>query len=295
MFGQSAYAAINEPLNAAFARRRPLTAVHRGTGLGSIAENTGPAVAAALAQGAEMVEIDVVESTDGDFFLFHDGYEAMHFGINKNLRTLSTSQIHELSYKWCSHPGEPLRVAKLEDVLLAHPTTLFNVDRSWGSWPRLLPFLDRLPEPGRLLFKSPVQGELLELLATHPVKYPYAPIVRSHQEVLRVLAADGINTVGMELIAPTAEHEFAEPGYIEWLHGQGLFALLNAINLSNRVPLFAGWDDETSVLGSPDDGWGRLMRLGADIIQTDWPSLLVPFRERQPGQSPQASGKMAIR
>ena len=162
MFGQSTHAAINEPLNAAFARRTPLVAVHRGTGLGSIAENTGPAVAAALAQGAEMVEIDVVESTDGDFFLFHDGYEAMHFGIAENIRTLSTAQILELAYKWCSHPGEPLRVAGVEEVLRAHPRTLFNVDRSWGSWPRLLPFLDRLlaadPATLKLLRMDPFDG-----------------------------------------------------------------------------------------------------------------------------------------
>lgn len=281
MFGQTSYASINEPLNAAFAGRRPLIAVHRGTGLGTIAENTEPAITAALAQGADMVEIDVVESTDGDFFLFHDGYEPMHFGIAENIRTLSTAQILDLSYKWCTHAGAPYGVARLEDVLRSHPKTLFNVDRSWSSWPRLLPFLDRFPEPGRLLFKSPVDAELLGVLAAHPVKYPYAPIVRSHEEVLQVLATGGINTVGMELIATSPDHEFADAGYLDWLHGQGLFALLNAINLSNRVPLFAGWDDEASVLGTPHDGWGKLMALGADIIQTDWPGLLVPYRQRR--------------
>ncbi len=281
MFGQNTYASINEPLNAAFARHRPLIAVHRGTGLGSIAENTERAVAAAVAQGADMVELDVVESTDGDFFLFHDGYEAMHFGIAENIRTLSTAQILNLSYKWRSDAGAPYPVARLEDVLRSHPKTLFNVDRSWDSWPRLLPFLDRFAEPGRLLLKSPVVAELLELLAAHPVKYPYAPIVRSHEEVLQVLSDEYINTVGMELIAPSPDHEFASAGYLDWLHGQGLFALLNAINLSNRVPLFAGWDDEASVLSSPDDGWGKLMALGADIIQTDWPGMMVPYRNGQ--------------
>ena len=27
----------------------------------------------------------------------------------------------------------------------------------------------------------------------------------------------------------------------------------------------------------PDKGWGRLIELGADIIQTDWPSLLRDY------------------
>ena len=294
MFGQNTYAAINQPLNDAFARQRPLIAVHRGTGLGSIAENTEPAITAALAQGADMVEIDVVESTDGDFFLFHDGYEPMHFGIAENIGTLSTAQILDLSYQWCTNPGAPYPVAQLDAVLRSHPKTLFNVDRSWDSWPRLLPFLDRFPEPGRLLFKSPVLAELLDVLAAHPVKYPFAPIVRSHEEVLQVLATEQINTVGMELIAPTPDHEFADAGYVDWLHGEGLFTLLNAINLSNRVPLFAGWDDETSVLGAPDDGWGKLMMLGADVIQTDWPGMLVPYRNRRQAELALSGAGIAI-
>jgi hypothetical protein len=105
----------------------------------------------------------------------------------------------------------------------------------WDSWPRLLPHLDRFPNPGRLVLKSPVRAELLELLAAHPVKFPYAPIVKSHQDVLQVLETDGINTVGMELIAESPDHEFVSADYIDWLHGRGLFALLNAINLGNRV------------------------------------------------------------
>lgn len=296
MFGQPSYASINEPLNSALALRRPLVAVHRGTGSGSIAENTGAAIAAASAHGADMVEVDVIESTDGDFFLFHDGYEPMHFGIAENIRTLSTAQILELNYQWCTHPGTPYGVSRLEDVLRDHPKSLFNIDRSWPSWPRLLGFLDRFPDPGRLLFKSPVDEHLLETLAAHPVKYPYAPIVRSHEEVLQVLAARRINTVGMELIAPDRDHEFADAGYLSWLHGQGLFVLLCAINLSNRVPLFAGWDDEISVLGSPEHGWGRLIELGADIIQTDWPGLLVSYRDEQQGlRGLSAVGDPAVR
>ena len=41
------------------ARRGTLVLAHRGTALGSIAENTSAAITAALASGADMVEIDV--------------------------------------------------------------------------------------------------------------------------------------------------------------------------------------------------------------------------------------------
>lgn len=280
MFGPARFAQQNAPLNAAFQRIRPLIAVHRGTGLGTIAENTQRAVEVALRQGAEMVEIDVVESTDGEFFLFHDGYEPMHFGIQENIRTLDAASIGSLEYRWCSAAAaaEPYRVTSLAEVFRQNPQALFNVDRSWWYWERLLPYMDRFDVLGRAVLKSPVERTPLELLAAHPVKYAFAPMVRSHDEVLQVLEYTDINTVGMELLAETTDHEFASPDYVEWLHSRGLFALMNAINLSNRVPLFCGWDDETSVLGDPGSGWGRLAGLGADIIQTDWPGMLVPYR-----------------
>lgn len=279
MFGQPRFVEQNSQLNAAFERARPLVAVHRGTGLGTIAENTQPAVEAALRQGAEMVEIDVVESTDGEFFLFHDGYEPMHFGIQENIRTLDSATIRGLEYRWCSTASNgAYRVATLDEVLRHNPGALFNVDRSWWYWERLLPYLDNYDVLGRAVLKSPVDRDPLELLAAHPVKYAFAPMVRSHEDVLRVLEYKEINTVGMELLAEGPDHDFASPDYVDWLHSRGLFALLNAINLSNRVPLFCGWDDETSVLGDPDSGWGRLVGLGADIIQTDWPGMLVPYR-----------------
>lgn len=292
MFGTAEHSQINRFLNDAFATRNPLVAVHRGTGLGSIAENTVPAITAALAQGADMVEIDIVESTDGEFFLFHDGYEPMHFGIEENLRTLSSEAIGALHYRWCSD-DKPYPVTRLADVLTAHPDTLFNVDRSWDFWPTLLPYLDQFDHPGRLVLKSPARQDLLEQLAAHSVKYPFVPIVRSHAEVQQVLATPGLNVVGMELIAPSADHEFAQRGYAQWLHERGLLVLANALNLGNGVPLFAGWDDEVSVLTSPEAGWGRLIGLGADIIQTDWPGMLVPYRNRLAAGSLPAETRMS--
>ncbi|MDR6687744.1 glycerophosphoryl diester phosphodiesterase [Arthrobacter sp. 1088] len=270
----------NAHLNAAFARSRPIVAVHRGTGLGTIAENTQQAVAAALRQGAEMVEIDVIASTDGEFFLFHDGYEAMHFGIQENIRTLDAASIRALEYRWCSTASDrPYKVATLDEVLRQNSQALFNIDRSWWFWETLLPYLDRYEIRGRAVLKSPVETEWLKLLAEHPFKYAFAPMVRSHEDVLNVLEHTDINTVGMELLAEDPDHDFASPDYVQWLHSKGLFAMVNAINLNNRVPLFCGWDDEVSVLGDPSAGWGRLMGIGADIIQTDWPGLLVPYRD----------------
>ena len=70
-----------------------LVVAHRGTAVGSIAENTRAAALAALASGADVVEIDVATSADGEFFAFHDGAERRLLGIDENLTRLAARQI----------------------------------------------------------------------------------------------------------------------------------------------------------------------------------------------------------
>ena len=54
----------------------------------------------------------------------------------------------------------------------------------------------------------------------------------------------------------------------------------NAITLSRleRHILCAGDEDDRSIAQGFDQGWGVLVRKGADIIQTDWPELLLQYR-----------------
>ena len=54
----------------------------------------------------------------------------------------------------------------------------------------------------------------------------------------------------------------------------------NAITLSRleRHILCAGYEDDRSIAQGFDQGWGVLVRKGADIIQTDWPELLLQYR-----------------
>ncbi len=286
MIGHPQYAALNQPFADLLATRRPLIAVHRGSGRGSIAENTLKGIHAALAEGADIVEIDVIASTDGDHFLFHDGYEPMHFGVAENIRTLSTAEIERLGYRWCFNDASQYPVERLRTVLDACPEVFFNVDRSWWWWPGLLDELAAHGVPAHLLLKSPVQDAPLAALSSHPTKFPYIPIVRTVEEVERVWADQAINMVGVELVASEPDHAFLDAGYVQSLRERGLAALMNGLNLSNRVPLYAGFDDEVSLLEHPDHGWGQMIARGADIIQTDWPGVLARYLERGSGQLP---------
>lgn len=284
MFGASMHSQMNALLNAMFDRVQTAVVVHRGTGHGSIPENSSGAVRAALASGGDMVEIDVTGSTDNYYFAFHDGYEAERLGLfNQNLQGLPAHEIRELSYVWHDRPGRRAPVEPLSEVLgKFRGDTLFSVDRSWWRWPSLLLALDSLRMPRQILLKCPSwEFDAIERLQAHSTKYPFMPICGSVEEADRVLALDQLNLVGLELITHTSESPWFDPDVIAGYHAKGLFLLVNTVTLTTGIPLFGGLEDEQAVLGSPDEVWGPIFDLGFDAIQTDWPWLLRDYRERR--------------
>ncbi len=279
MVGPQLYADVNALVTERLARRRPLVMAHRGSPGGSIAENTTLAALAALRSGADIVEIDVARSCDGTYVAFHDGFEAQHLGTEANLTTLTTAEIDQLSYRWLDRPDRRVRVERLTDLLAALPgDALVNLDRSWTWWPDLLPVLDRLQMTGRLLLKSPVRADLLQTLAEYPTPFPYLPICRSQADVDLALGYPGLNLVGVEIIAPTADAELFRPEVVDQVHQAGCFVLVNAEVLPIEHQCWPGLCDETAIAEGPEAGWGDLVARGFDVIQTDWPALLAVYR-----------------
>jgi hypothetical protein len=294
VFGQSRYSSVNQLLNRRFHERGRLIAVHRGLGHGPFVENTTPAVVAAVRSGADMVEVDVVRSADGRYFVFHDGKEPNHFGFDRNIQTLTSGEIEELSYR--ERTVEPrVRVESLESMLLSVPDhTILNIDRSWRYWPHLLEYLASFNMTHRLLMKLDARNEsALDAARAHESKYPLLPIVSTQDQIDRVLDDSRLNVVGVELLADSPESQFCDPGWLKRLRERGIFAYVNAIDLGNGRTLFAGWDDTVSVLESPDRGWGQLVDRDIDVIQTDWPNLLDNYLQQRGVRSGAPSVKAA--
>lgn len=279
-FGQSRFVATNALLIDRAAEFGTLIVVHRGTAVGSVVENTPEAVHAAVASGGDVIEIDVVGSTDEEFFAFHDGNEPRLLGTATNLRTFTAAQIRAHSYIHSDRPGRPARIATLLDLLRGVPSgTLINVDRSWSWWESLLPALDTVDMHDQLLLKCfASDADRVQVLRAHPVKYPFIAICTTVEQAHRHLGDPELNTVGVELIARDGKSPFLDPTVIASLHTRNALVLVNAEVLSTGVDLFAGHDDERALLQSPTEGWGPLFDLGVDAIQTDWPWLLRDYR-----------------
>jgi glycerophosphoryl diester phosphodiesterase len=257
-----------------------LIVVHRGSSMGNIVENTIPAFHAAVQSNADILEIDIIRSSDGKFYIFHDGNEKRLLGEDRNIKTMDSNEIESLHYRNPTGAFVSFKVEKLEDVLHTFKgDILINIDRSWEYWDTLLPFLDQFEMEEQIILKSPVKKEYLELLNAHPVKYMYMPIIKKESEMPQVEDFQNIHLIGMEIIAESEESPFFQDKTIQKIKEKDLLVWVNAIKLDDDHILFGDYDDDASIIKGPEYGWAKIVEKGADMIQTDWPSLLSDYRE----------------
>ena len=285
MVGQERFREINKLLNKKLDQKKVLIAVHRGSWGGSIIENTILAYMAALQQGADMFECDLIKSTDGVLYTFHSGYENRLLRQTEKLKTMSSEMIDSLTYYNCIGDATRQHVQRFEAVLKHFlGGELFNIDRAWSILPEVDALMRKYPHAiHQAVIKTPAQEEYLEFFQNCPMKYMYMPICSTVEEVKKALSYSDINMVGVEAIAKSAEAELFDPVNIQWMKDQGLYVWTNAITLSDHEKhiLCAGFDDNRAIMEGPDGAWGVLMDRGYNVLQTDWPTQMSQYREQK--------------
>lgn len=283
MFGKSKYADINSALNKKFNDKKVLIAQHRGAHGGNIPQNTIIAFKTSLMSGADMFEMDVSRSADGQLYCFHDTTEPLNLKIDKNIQTLTSDEIDKLQLY--NSIGEPslYRVQKMEDAVayFSHGE-LYNIDRSWYKLDDTFALLNKYPYARRqAVLKAPVKREILDRFQAEPVKYMFMPIVYDLTDIETVKSYTDINAVGFEMIVKDESSPLYQDALIDSLHNEGYFLWINAITLSSleKHVLCAKHGDNESLECGFDKGWGVLIKKGYDVIQTDWPQFLSRYRD----------------
>jgi len=109
---------------------------------------------------------------------------------------------------------------------------------------------------------------------------PFMTIAWDEDKVSERLLKRKLNFVGLEVLFATDDKPIASPEYIEWMHRNNLIVWANAIVYNYRAVLAGGHNDDISVVGRMDEGWGWLADRGFDIIQTDWPLPMIQYLEK---------------
>ena len=267
----------NQSIRELVDKNRILIAAHRGTCGGNVVQNTCLAYKNALLHGADMIEVDASMTTDKVFYAFHHGEEPLELGIDRDIRTMSSEEVEKLFTLNSLRQVCGQKLEHLEDVLEHfRGKCLINIDRSWFYWKEIIDLLDRMDMKDQILLKSGVEEELLKELEESGTGIMYMPIMKSPEE-WDIIQKYDINVAAAELIFTDLDSEFLSPEFMGRLKKAGIAPWVNAITLNDEIILSGLLDDNNAIKIGFDETWGKLIDLGFEIIQTDWPALLKGY------------------
>lgn len=255
---------------------------HRGFWGGNIIQNTREAAMLSYMAGADIVEIDVCRTSDGEYYLFHDGNEKILLGQDKHFTQWTSEEIDSTSAINTTIEPSGYYVEKLENYLEWLPEgKLINVDRAWFFFedPKFFDILKSSNKIDQMVLKCPVDEKYLEILNNLDIKIPFMPIVKKKSDFKKVLRYKNIYTIGLEVIALSEEHELFDKNWLLELKNKGFLILANSIHLGEGHLLFADLTDDQALVGTSDNVWGQILEMGVNVIQTDWPNFLNEYRK----------------
>ncbi|KXT85289.1 glycerophosphodiester phosphodiesterase family protein [Streptococcus panodentis] len=278
MIGQESYKEVNHFLNQELGKKKVLIAVHRGSSAGNIVENTIPAYEASLQMGGDIVEADVFKTSDDKLYHFHNGMERKNFQKDFDIRRLSSQELKDLAYCNSNLSAISYPVEKLEDTLRYFKgRCLINIDRAWDFFSLVCDLVKKEEMVNQVILKGPLEEETLRFFAEEETKFLFMPKISKLSQLELLKQYPDVNIIGVEIKAETEADDFYQTENIQKLKEANLCVWINALTMNDEKKLFAGHDDNVSILKSEDEGWGILLEKGADIIQTDWPSLVSQY------------------
>ena len=261
------------------AAEKILIVAHRGVSGGNIPCNTMASYEIALKQGADMIETDVSCSADGVLLVFHPGMEPCHLGLNdRHLSQMTYEEIRALRYRNYDRTPTQFGLITFDEFLEAFEGRCYiNVDKFWDHPEAIYNAIKRHGMLDQIVVKSSPSEKVFRVLKELAPELAFMPIVRHthpmHEEFMR----SGINYVGAEVLFDNDDDEVASPSFIGQMHRDGKLVWVNSIIYNYKTQLSAGHSDDTALTESMEKGWGWLADRGFDLIQTDWPLMLINF------------------
>lgn len=251
---------------------------HRGTPGGNIPCNTIASYEIALMQGADMIEIDLNTTSDGRLIIFHPGMEKPHLCFSGSLPETPWEEVKKLRFVNTDNAPTQFGVESFDDLLEHFKGRCYiNVDKFWDNPAEIYKAIKRHNMQEQVLVKSGLSDNVIKVLEELAPELAFMPIVDRTHPRHEELKARNINYIGAEVLFRTDNDEVCSPEFIDMMHGDGKLVWANSIIYDVRDQIAAGHSDDTALTKSMEKGWGWLADRGFDIIQTDWPLMLINY------------------
>ena len=264
------------------AKEQLIICAHRGVWGGNIPCNTITSYDIAINQGADMIELDVTASADGELFVFHPCMETRQLNLHDvDIRKLPADEVKKLHYANLDGFQTSETILLLDDVLEHLKGKCFiNVDKFGDNPALIIQKIKKHNIADQIVLKSNAQKEVLDMMETYAPDLQYLAIISGKPETHEMLMKRNLNYVGLELVFKDDFSPLVSDEFLHRVHEDGKLLWGNGILFDYKRPLAGVHSDDTALKGDPDLGWGYFVRKGFDIIQTDWPLALSHYLEQ---------------
>ena len=263
------------------AKENIVVVAHRGAAGGNIPCNTLAAYEIALKQGADMIEVDVSCSKDGQLFLFHPGMERAHLNRFISLGMLNIATITKMHYVNCDNTPTQFTIADFDSFLEQFKGRCYiNIDKFWSNPEKIYQAIKRHDMVDQMLVKSSMSDKVIKILEEVAPELPFMPIIRKEHRAHERLLRSNVNYIGVEILFKQDDEYLASEDFIEKMHNDNILCWVNSIIYNHKEQLAGGHSDDSALTQSEEYGWGWLADKGFDCIQTDWPMMLIDYLKK---------------
>lgn len=257
--------------------KKILLAAHRGAAGGNIPCNSRQAFQIALNQGADIIELDVESSLDGELFIQHPGMEKVHLRLADSIKNYPASVVKEFYLSNCDLTRTDQHIMRLEDALtMLKDKCIVNIDKFWEHPEEIAVLVRKLHMEDQVIIKTSNKPKYLDDVEKYAPDLPYMAIVKEEDTTYEEIRKRNIRYVGVEVVFAEETAPVAQKEYIDRMHSDGMLVWANGIVYNYKDVLAAGHNDDISLVEDPEKGWGWIADKGYDIIQTDF---LLPCRQ----------------
>lgn len=254
-------------------------ASHRGDWR-NYADNSIEGIESCIRMGVDIVEIDVARTKDGHLVLMHDKKVDRTTNGKGRVDSLSLAEIKEMYLRNGLGRVSQFKVPTLEEAMLAAKGRIkVNLDKADEYFDQVYAILLKTGTVEQAIIKSDKPYHKLKALYGENLdKMVFMPVVNL-SDTISLTYLDSL----LEKKYPYYELVFKGEDKKLLSHIREKLSGTHSVIWINSLwdSLCAGYSDDKA-LSDPDDTWGYLIdSLGASILQTDRPALMIEYlRER---------------
>lgn len=239
-------------------------------------ENSLAAIENSIRLGADVVELDVQKTKDGQLILMHDKTLDRTTTGKGKVAEWTLDSIRTLRLKNGAALRTKHRVPTLEEALLtAKGRVMVNLDKAYPIFDEIFPILEKTGTVGQIIMKgSKPVAEVKKDLGKYLNRILYMPIIHLDRPGAMRQINDfmkELHPVAFELLFESDTCQLPKQVRAK-LEGK------SKIWYNTLWDTMAGGHDDDKSLENPDEGYGYLIdKLGATIIQTDRTAYLLEY------------------